>query len=120
MGMSPLMLALAIPLLGAIGIALAHRLPNVREAITLATAGLLFLAVASLLPAVLAGERPALSLFEIFPGVALAFELEPLGMIFALVASSLWIVNSLYSIGYMRGNDEANQTRSYVLFAIEL
>ena len=120
MNMSPLLLALAIPLLGAIGIALAHRLPNVRETITLATAGLLFLAVASLLPAVLAGERPALSLFEIFPGVALAFELEPLGMIFALIASSLWIVNSIYSIGYMRGNGEANQTRFYVLFALAL
>jgi multicomponent Na+:H+ antiporter subunit D len=120
MSMSPLMLAMAIPVIGAIGIALAHRLPNVRETITLATAGLLFIAVASLLPAVLAGERPALSLFEIFPGVALAFELEPLGMIFALVASSLWIVNSIYSIGYMRGNNEANQTRFYVLFALAL
>ena len=57
MNMSPLLLALAIPLFGAVGIALAHRLPNVRETVTLATAGLLFLSVASLLPAVLAGER---------------------------------------------------------------
>ena len=37
----------------------------------------------------------------------LAFKVEPLGMLFALVASSLWIVNSIYSIGYMRANARA-------------
>jgi multicomponent Na+:H+ antiporter subunit D len=39
---------------------------------------------------------------------------------FALVASLLWIVSSVYSIGYMRGNDEAHQTRFYVCFALAL
>ncbi|MEO1475818.1 MAG: proton-conducting transporter membrane subunit [Pseudomonadota bacterium] len=37
-----------------------------------------------------------------------------------LVASGLWIVNSFYSIGYMRGNRERNQTRFYICFAIAL
>jgi multicomponent Na+:H+ antiporter subunit D len=41
-------------------------------------------------------------------------------MLFALIASGLWIVNSLYSIGYVRGNNEANQTRFYVCFALAL
>ena len=41
-------------------------------------------------------------------------------MLFALIASGLWIVNSLYSIGYMRGNGEAHQTRFYVCFALAL
>ncbi|MBI1983901.1 MAG: monovalent cation/H+ antiporter subunit D family protein, partial [Acidobacteria bacterium] len=45
------------------------------------------------------------------------FEVEPLGMLFGLIASGLWIVNSLYSIGYMRGNNEQHQTRFYVCFA---
>jgi multicomponent Na+:H+ antiporter subunit D len=36
------------------------------------------------------------------------------------VASGLWIVNSVYSIGYMRGNDEAHQTRFYACFALAL
>ena len=31
-------------------------------------------------------------------------------MLFALVASALWIVNSIYSIGYMRANHEPRQT----------
>jgi multicomponent Na+:H+ antiporter subunit D len=63
------------------------------------------------------GGRPAVTLFELMPGLALKFEVEPLGMLFGVVASGLWIVNSLYSIGYMRGNNEAHQTRFYVCFA---
>ena len=41
-------------------------------------------------------------------------------MLFALVASSLWIVNSIYSIGYMRANNEPRQTGFYVCFAVAL
>ena len=61
-----------------------------------------------------------MTLFELLPGLPIAFAVEPLGMLFALIASGLWIVNSLYSIGYMRGNDEAHQTRFYVCFALAL
>ena len=46
--------------------------------------------------------------------------MEPLGLLFALVASSLWIVTSLYSIGYMRGHHEKNQTRFYFFFAVAI
>jgi multicomponent Na+:H+ antiporter subunit D len=116
----PLALSLAIPLAGAVGLIAARRTPNLREAVTLITAGLLLLAVWSLLPAVLAGERPALTLVELLPGVAIALRVEPLGMLFAAVATLLWPINSLYSIGYMRGNREAHQTRFYVCFAIAL
>ena len=112
--------ALATPLIGAGLIAAFGRAPNLRETATLVTAAVLFLLVASVTPAVLAGERPALTLLEMMPGLALRFEVEPLGMLFALVASGLWIVNSIYSIGYMRANREAHQTRFYVCFAVAL
>jgi multicomponent Na+:H+ antiporter subunit D len=121
MGAGALLLAaVGVPLAGAVLIALAGRAPNLREGVTLVTAGLLFACTTSLLPQVLAGARPAVTLFEVMPGLALAFAVEPLGMLFALVASGLWIVNSLYSIGYMRGNDERDQTRFYVCFALSL
>lgn len=113
-------LALAVPLAGAAMISLAGRRPNLREAVTLATAAALFACVLALLPGVMAGGRPALELFALLPGLRVAFRLEPLGMLFALVASGLWIVNSLYSIGYMRGNGEQRQTRFYVCFALAL
>jgi multicomponent Na+:H+ antiporter subunit D len=72
------------------------------------------------LPAVLVGGRPRLELVEVLPGLGLAFEVEPLGMLFALVASGLWIVTTIYSIGYMRGHHEENQTRFYICFALAI
>ena len=112
--------ALAIPLLGAMVVALCHRHPNLRESATLATSALLFICVASLLPAILAGARPRAHVLEPLPGLPIGIEVAPLGMRYALVASGLWIVNSIYSIGYMRGNNEAHQTRFYVCFALAL
>lgn len=112
-----ILLALAVPVAGAALIAAAHRTPNLREAVTLATAAILFALVGSLTPELLAGGRPQARLAEVMPGIELAFEVEPLGMLFALVASGLWIVTSVYSIGYMRGNHEQHQTRYYVCFA---
>jgi len=113
-------ITLAVPVIGAVLIAACHRFPDLREAVTLVTSALLFACVAALLPQVLDGARPALHLIEVLPGLALAFRIEPLGMLFALVASGLWTVNSLYSIGYMRGNNESHQTRFYVCFALSI
>ncbi len=114
------LLTLVIPSIGAVLIALTGRYPNLRETVTLVTAIALALVVYSLLPRVLAGERPVVELVEFLPGLSLKLAIEPLGMLFACVASLLWPVNSLYSIGYMRGNREKHQTRFYVCFAIAL
>lgn len=115
-----LLVALAIPACGAALISLAGRWPNLRESITLITAAALLYCVLGMLPAVLGGARPAATLFTVLPGLDIEFRLEPLGMLFALIASGLWIINSVYSIGYMRGNAEAHQTRFYVCFAMAL
>jgi multicomponent Na+:H+ antiporter subunit D len=112
--------ALLLPLAGALGIAAAGRYPNLRETVTLVTAVGLTITVWTLLPAIYAGERPAATLFEVLPGLAIHFEVEPLGMLFGALASLLWIVNSVYSIGYMRGNNEKHQTRFYICFAVAL
>jgi multicomponent Na+:H+ antiporter subunit D len=116
-----IMMALLLPLAGAAGILLASRISaNLREAVTLITALGLAFTVWSLIPDVMSGGRPSLTLFEIVPGIDIAFQVEPLGMLFAALASGLWIINSIYSIGYMRGNGESNQTRFYVFFAVSI
>jgi multicomponent Na+:H+ antiporter subunit D len=115
-----LTVAFAIPFVAALVIPLFHQWPNLRETVTLVASVMLCGAVVSLLGPVFAGARPEWSGIEVVPGIAFALKLEPLGMLFALVASSLWIVNSIYSIGYMRANDEPRQTSYYVCFAIAL
>ncbi len=112
--------AVGVPVAGAAGIAAAGRFPDLREALTLLTAAVLAVIVWSLLPPVLAGARPEAQLAQMLPGAAIALRVEPLGMLFAALASLLWIVNSIYSIGYMRANGEQHQTRFYVCFAVAL
>ena len=120
-GETLIQLALGLPTLGAVGIALTGFNRNLREAVTLVTAGALFwVVVIALLPMVLDGARPEWLALEVVKGVAIAFRIEPLGMLFGAIASSLWIVNSIYSIGYMRGNNEPRQTPFYVFFAIAI
>ena len=122
--MSPetaILAALAVPLAGALLIGLAGRVSdNLRESATLLTSVVLIACVWSLLPEIFAGGRPGVSIGEVLPGIAIAFRVEPLGMLFAAMASGLWLVNSVYSIGYMRGNREKKQTRFYVMFAVSL
>ena len=119
-GAEHLLSGLVLPVVGAAGVAVCRYLPNLREGVSLLTAGALFFCVASLVPSVLDGARPGFELLEVMPGLQIAFRVEPLGMLFALVASGLWLVSSLYSIGYMRANGEAHQTRFYVCFALAL
>ncbi len=116
-----ILVALILPLGGALAIALAGRVsPNLRETVTLVTAAALIWVVWGLLPTLMAGGRPAVEISQVMPGLTIAFKVEPLGMLFAALASGLWIINSVYSIGYMRGNKEQNQTRFYTCFALAL
>jgi multicomponent Na+:H+ antiporter subunit D len=121
--MSPEMTVLAciaLPLLAPALITALHRWPNPREAVTLLTSGCLLLLVWSLHDDVLNGARPAINLAEPLPGLKIGFEVEPLGMLFALLASFLWVVTSVYSIGYMRSHHEWRQTSYYSYFAVAL
>ena len=113
-------LIIAAPLAGIVLILLLQRWPNLRELATLITAGATFFLVARLLNEFLEGTRHAFTLPDILPGLALAWNVEPLGLMFALIASGLWIINSLYSFGYMRGNQEERQTQFYVFFAVAI
>ena len=96
------------------------RSPNVREAWTFVAAVAKFLIVVSMLPAVLRGAEIIYTVAEVIPGVAIKFRVDAMGMLFALVASSLWILTSAYSIGYMRGLNEHSQTRYFCYFAFAL
>ena len=115
-----IILSIMTPLIGSIFILLTGKWPNLRESVTLVTSVSMFLVVGSLTHSIMEGERPSITLLEFFPGLNITFTVEPLGMLFGLIASGLLIINSIYSIGYMRGHHEKNQTRFYFFFAISL
>ncbi|MDY6954849.1 MAG: proton-conducting transporter membrane subunit, partial [Thermodesulfobacteriota bacterium] len=101
-------------------ILVSSRAPNVREAWTFVAAVVKFLIVLSMLPTILKGTEIVYTVAEFVPGAAIKFRVDALGMLFALVSSSLWIITSAYSIGYMRGLKEHSQTRYFVFFAFAL
>ena len=115
-----LTLTMLVPLVGAIVIGLTGRWPNLRETVIVVTAVILFLLVVSLLAPLQDGVRQQAIWFTVLPGVDLAFDVEPLGMLFGLIASFLWIPTAFYAFGYMRAHKEDNQTRFYACFAIAI
>jgi multicomponent Na+:H+ antiporter subunit D len=113
-------LACLASLLAVLPIVLLRSKPNFREGATFVAGFLKFGLVLSMLPTILDGTTISYTLWEIVPNLTIGFRVDGLGMLFALVASSLWIVTSLYSIGYMRGLKEHSQTRFYSFFAVSL
>ncbi len=120
LGVDPMTLLVLIPLVCAALLPIVGRWPNVREAVTLISSVLLVSVAWPFAFAVEAGARPDVTWIEPIVGVSLRLTAEPLGAIFVLVASTLWVISTIYSIGYMRGNNEGHQTRFYVCFAIAI
>ena len=112
------LLAVLVSLLAAILIVVFGRRPNLRESCTLIAAVSKFAIVFSMLGDVTSGHFPQITLFEVAPGVSFALGVDPLGLSFALSASFLWMVTSIYSIGYMRTLGESHQTRYFASFAV--
>lgn len=113
-------LSILMPLVGALLVIITGKIPNLREAVTLTTATILFTIVLAITDHTFKGVEMHLPLVELFPGLGISFNVEPLGVLFALVASFLWIITSIYAIGYMRGHNEQNQTRFFCCFALAI
>ncbi len=114
------LLAFSIPLITGLGIIVTGKNANLRESVTLGGSVILMITTLIIAFDVLDGARPSITLLSFVPGIEIKFSLEPLGMIFAAIATMLWPINSIYSIGYMRANNETNQTRFYFFFAFSL
>lgn len=93
------------------------RSANLRDSLTLGAAMATFACVLQILSNVGSGTSETTVLFDVFPGVAIAFNVEPLGLMFALIASGLWILTHIYAIGYMRGNNESHHARFFACFS---
>jgi multicomponent Na+:H+ antiporter subunit D len=91
---------------------------NLRESWSLLAALAKFGFVASMVPGALRGVNYEVTLLEISPGVELALRADPTGLLFAMSASFLWILTTLYAIGYMRGAQEKKQTRFFAMLAV--
>jgi len=117
---SCLLLAVLIPLFGSLVVMTLKSNPNLREAISSCASVLLFIVVLSFIPALRSGKTLVYPIFELLPGLSITLRADGFSMIFALVASSLWMIAVFYSMGYMRAHDEPCQTRFNACFALAI
>ncbi len=116
-----LLIALLVPLVGALGVMVKGNEENVREAISSASSIILFgIMLFFIIPEIIAGRTLECHLFTILPGVTITLRADAMSMIFAIVASSLWTIAVFYSMGYMRGLNEHAQTRFNACFALAI
>jgi NADH-quinone oxidoreductase subunit L/multicomponent Na+:H+ antiporter subunit D len=103
--------ALAVPLILASGAR-----PNLREAWTLLAA------VGTLAVVAVTVRSPGTQVTPLgsFAGVDLALRADAAGLLFALLAATLWVATSVYSVGYTRGLGESGQTRYFAAFAASI
>ncbi|MDW7774264.1 MAG: monovalent cation/H+ antiporter subunit D family protein [Desulfobulbaceae bacterium] len=117
---SNLLLAVMIPLFGSLIVMTMKKNPNLREFISFASSVLLFSIILSFIPAIKAGNTLVYTIFSLLPGLSVTLRVDGFSMIFAMVASSLWIISVFYSMGYMRGLKEHAQTRFNACFALAI
>lgn len=55
-----------------------------------------------------------------FAGFAWSIDPDPLGVVFGLIASSLWVFAAVYSFGYMKGKDKQSTYYTFLLLAFSV
>lgn len=110
--------AVLISLIAALLIMFSDKWPNLRETWTIIAAfGKMFI-VFSMLPVVLSGKILEVTPIHVAEGISLHLRADSTGMLFAALASTLWVVTSFYSIGYMREEKATHQTGYFASFAV--
>lgn len=74
------------------------------------------LVVLSMLPGSLAGIIYTYDVVDFTGGVGIGFRADALGMFFSLVSSTLWVITTIYAIGYMK--DDTERVRFFGFFSL--
>ncbi|MEZ4703727.1 MAG: proton-conducting transporter membrane subunit [Bdellovibrionota bacterium] len=112
-----LWLALSCPLWSSLGILVFQKRANVRDALPMIAALVQLILFFQMFPminegSVIQAQGPS------WLNGSIEFTLDSFGLLFATLASFLWLLTSLYSVGYMRGGQYKHQTRFAFFFSI--
>ncbi len=112
--------SILVPIIGALLIYVCSRYRGLIELIFVSTAlGLLGITILTLnLGADIYYQL--IPLFNIIDAIPIAFHIEPLGILYACVASGLWLITTIYAIGYMNANKEMDLARFYICFCLAM
>lgn len=114
-----LLAPLAIPLVAAAAVTLLRDRPRARDLAAILAGLTQIVAVAAMVPAILDGDAPTFTIAPFLPEAPLALRADPLGALLLLTASPLWLLTTLYSVGYLRGST-VSPTRLHALVAVTI
>ena len=117
--LSPIWVVL-IPFIGAAAIAASHNHPKLRDGFGWLASIAFFIAVCGHIEPTLSGNGATQTFGELLPGVSIGFAVEPLGLLFALIGASLWLVATLYAQSYMSHMNYPHLARFFACYAIAL
>ncbi len=115
-----IVLSMLIPLAAMVSNLLFAARPNLRDGLTLLAAISTFASVLVILVNEGNATTQTMALFTVMPGLDFAFNVEPLGLLFAILASGLWILTHIYGVGYMRANKEEHHPRFFAAFSVAI
>ncbi len=87
-----------------------------RRSFSISAAIVKWVVVFSMLQGSLAGKIYVTELIPFVPGISFLLRVDGLGMFFGMVSSTLWIITTVYAIGYMEG--EHARKRFFAFFAL--
>lgn len=112
--------SLLVPLIGAVLIYFFRNQKKLIEILFVGTALCLLGVTVSIVNKGTDVFHQTITLLPIIDSLPIAFHLEPIGILYACVASGLWLVTTIYAIGYMNANKEKHLARFYLCFCIAM
>lgn len=97
---------------------LAWARPRYRDFLAVATAAVSLAGVVGVAKAGQEGAMPALSLAPAAGLPPLSLAPDGAGLVFAMVAATLWVPAAVYAVGYLRANHDQRQGRFHAFFAM--
>lgn len=95
---------------------LRNRHPRLTRAVYVGTTAATLLLILPLYPRALDGVVTSQHLVDITPQISLAFRVDTVGFYFALLLALMWLIATVYSLGYIHNR----QTRYYSFLALNL
>jgi multicomponent Na+:H+ antiporter subunit D len=118
-GLAPL-LALLAPLLGAAGVVLLRHRTPARELCGVVAGIAQFGLVATMVPAVRDGGTISVTLSTFLPEASIALRVDALGVVLAGTAAVLWVLTTLYAMGYLGTAADPALTRFHAFFCLTM
>ena len=112
-----MLIAVAMPFIASIAIIALGRSFRLAATIGTATALLSLGAVISLIPSVLDGDAPRVDVLSFGANLGISLRVDELGLVFALLATALWVPSSVYVYGYAEAETLKQRRRFCACFA---